>query len=457
MIPAYCNRALNHVLGGELEAAAALYQRAIDLSPSDPNPHAGLGALEAERQQNGPAADHLQKAIDLGHPGPEVRSNLAFVLERLGEGDRALELWRDAHVSAPANPGPLLALTQRTKHDERSNEEPFVLGRFQRYDLYRHLEGCLHSACGGPIRCGHDFRHTVGWAYSRGLDTLTLLSQFLRSGAGCDCEIVDLMAEGTDGALEFARLQGRIRTDRVEAVAGALLEAGAKRVDRLGPTPLEAEDDPESWPLHFVPGEGQIEIPPQPAAASRVFRLLEEVRIALNRTESIVLVLRSTTDLVRPTVWMLGPHRALEIDVRWRPIPEDATPLPDRVPPMNPSTFHIQPVVVPWFDRERAGQLAREKGLESCVWTREEWALLGNRVGAQEPALVSVLEEIASSAPDDAELSLRWVSGGRYRLGWIRDRRLAVFELQPILAPTREHEREFGELLSFASAALRTL
>ncbi|MBI4613630.1 MAG: DUF2695 domain-containing protein [Planctomycetes bacterium] len=431
-VPAYCNRALNHVLAGEMDEAAELYASAVDLAPGDPIPLAGLGAVAAERGEDDDAVRHLSRAIELGHPGPDVRSNLALVLDRRGERERAIALWREAHAIDPLDPTPISSLAEREDLSRDEDGRPFFLSRFQRYDLYRHLDGRLYGPGGGEP-CGHDFRHSVGWALSRGLPTLPFLARLRESGAGCDCEVGTIHAESEDGAFEFARVRGLLAPAEPERFARALVRSGARLDAELPPGSEEGEDDPESWTTVVLPRAERFEIPLQPACGTRLFRLLDEAREDLGPGGWAAVVLASTTDLVPPAAWILEERRALELEVVWRAVgdlPGDEL-APERIPPMHPATFHIQTLPAPWLPADLARDLSLRHGLVRSVSTAGEWALVGRRVEDEEPALASFLGDLSRLAPPGTGLSLRWIREGKVRLGTVEPGRVRLFRLIP--------------------------
>ena len=429
-VPAYCNRALNHVRDGELDRAAELFESARDLAPEDPGPWAGLGAVEAERGRDEAAIRALSQAIELGHPGAEVRSNLALVLDRWGDRERALSLWRQAHEIDRGDPNPVAALGERLDLTKDAEGRPFALGRFQRYDLYRHLDERFFGP-DGPRRCPHDFRESAGWALSRGIAPLPFLHHLRRWGAVCDCEVSLAFAEGQDGAFEFARAETSIRTGQLAEVARALAAAGATEVSEFLPPTLSDHDDPESWATQFLRDGGCLVFPPQPAVGSRLFRLLDAARIGLGPAGWATVVLRSTTDLVAPALWYLEERRALELAVRLHGV-EDETGFeldPAELPPMEPSTFHIQSLAAPWLPPGILVELTRAHGLHRSVSTLGDWTLAGGRVDDEEPAVIAFLADLAALAPPEGRLSLRWTNRGRLRAGWVESGRLRVCRL----------------------------
>lgn len=453
LVPAYCNRALNHVLADELERAAALYGQAIQLSPGDPVPRAGLGAVAAEKGDDRVAALHLEAAIELGHPGGEVRANLAHVLDRSGQTERAIELWLEAHRLDPIDPGPVLALQDRVDVSIVEGGRPFSLGRFERYDLYRHLDERLRR---GAADCCHDLTETVGWALSRGVATLPLLAHLRRLGVTCDCEVALTFAEAADGPFEQATATGRIRAVDREAMSRALIAAGAARVERFLPPSPDDEDDPESWATQFLAVGGDLVLPSQPAVGSRLYRLVDAARIRLGSGGWAGVVLESTTDLVAPSIWILEERRAVEIDLDLLAV-EDGTGAvlePDQLPPPVPSTFHVQTLAAPWLDPEDLAARTEERDLARSVSTYGVWTLIGNRVGSEEPQLLDLLVDLSADVPDGEQLALRWRREGRLRMAVIERRRVRAFDLRSVPRAADWHVRMSTEQAHFVRKRL---
>jgi len=80
---------LNGILAmkaGNLEQARAHLEQSLTLQPDDALAHEALGLVLAQLNQMTGAKEHLQRAIALGDNGPEVKENLAKVLQAIGAG-----------------------------------------------------------------------------------------------------------------------------------------------------------------------------------------------------------------------------------------------------------------------------------------------------------------------------------------------------------------------------------
>ncbi|HWR53568.1 MAG TPA: tetratricopeptide repeat protein, partial [Bryobacteraceae bacterium] len=100
---------------GENEAAAAEWQKALDLNPNEALAHNNLGVTFSEIGKVDEAIEHYRKAIELSPEYPEAHNNLGEALiarRRLDEAmehfSKAIEL-NPAHASAHSNLGAALA------------------------------------------------------------------------------------------------------------------------------------------------------------------------------------------------------------------------------------------------------------------------------------------------------------------------------------------------------------
>jgi tetratricopeptide (TPR) repeat protein len=81
---------------GDHEGADAAYRAAAAQDPEDPLAQAGLVWAEARAKRWESAQAHARRAFDLDPSGVEIRHRIGTVWERVGEYERALEVYQDA-------------------------------------------------------------------------------------------------------------------------------------------------------------------------------------------------------------------------------------------------------------------------------------------------------------------------------------------------------------------------
>ncbi|MGF1498252.1 MAG: tetratricopeptide repeat protein [Elainellaceae cyanobacterium] len=91
---------------GQMEAAAAHYNRALSLQPDYAEVHANLGSLYAQQQQWQRAIAAYQKAIELQPDFAGAYRNLAKIWSKLGSTQVAAECWYQALSLEPATATP---------------------------------------------------------------------------------------------------------------------------------------------------------------------------------------------------------------------------------------------------------------------------------------------------------------------------------------------------------------
>lgn len=77
---------------GDLDTAAAAFQRAIDADPTDASNYLNLGRLERQRGDLSRAREQLAEALVVAPGHPDAVQELADILDRLGQRDRAARL-----------------------------------------------------------------------------------------------------------------------------------------------------------------------------------------------------------------------------------------------------------------------------------------------------------------------------------------------------------------------------
>jgi Flp pilus assembly protein TadD len=90
---------------GEDEAALKLYQQSIQLNPNNAFAHNNLAMLLLDR--SGMSRDslfHIEEAMRLAGPNPELRDTYAVVLARQGSLDEASRILRSLISRSPRNP-----------------------------------------------------------------------------------------------------------------------------------------------------------------------------------------------------------------------------------------------------------------------------------------------------------------------------------------------------------------
>lgn len=89
----YRTEGYNLQRAGDVDGAAAAYQKAIALDPTYPTPHNDLGIIFQQRGELERAKTAFQQAVELDASYAEAYANLALVYEQLGDRDQAIRAW----------------------------------------------------------------------------------------------------------------------------------------------------------------------------------------------------------------------------------------------------------------------------------------------------------------------------------------------------------------------------
>jgi tetratricopeptide (TPR) repeat protein len=105
---------------GDLNEAQRCYQRAIEVAPTDARPHANLGALAAKRGALDASIACHRQAVDLDPDDPWLSFNLGDALEDAGDDENAMEAY-EAAISLPNAKNNLAGLLEKSGDHDRAD------------------------------------------------------------------------------------------------------------------------------------------------------------------------------------------------------------------------------------------------------------------------------------------------------------------------------------------------
>jgi tetratricopeptide (TPR) repeat protein len=107
---------------GDQESAGNAFQRALDEQPDSLDALRGLAALAIEREDFDQALECQGRLIDRGDRSPELFYNTGLLLQKNGQLDDAVRLYREALVERPDFPEALLNLGHALKAQGQADE-----------------------------------------------------------------------------------------------------------------------------------------------------------------------------------------------------------------------------------------------------------------------------------------------------------------------------------------------
>jgi Flp pilus assembly protein TadD len=110
-------------------AAKSLFEQSLQNEPNFAPAHAALGRLYLFQNQDEPATAHLEKALKLSPHNPEVCYQLGVLRDRSGNTGEARSLFDRSLQLRAENPGPLYALA---KIDLRENRPAAAIARLEK-------------------------------------------------------------------------------------------------------------------------------------------------------------------------------------------------------------------------------------------------------------------------------------------------------------------------------------
>src|SRR5581483_10752538 len=116
------NLALSAWQAGDRDAAAKAFQAVLGLEPNSVDALRGLAALAVEREQWEQALDYQAKLIELGERSPELFYNTGLLLQKSGQVEDAVKLYREALVERPDFAEALLNLGHALKSQGNQDE-----------------------------------------------------------------------------------------------------------------------------------------------------------------------------------------------------------------------------------------------------------------------------------------------------------------------------------------------
>jgi tetratricopeptide (TPR) repeat protein len=104
---------------GHVEEAQRCYQRVITIAPNDSRPHANLGALAAKRGALDESIACHRKAVELAPDDPWLSFNLGDALEDAGDDESAMQAY-EAAISLPNAKNNLAGLLEKSGDYDRA-------------------------------------------------------------------------------------------------------------------------------------------------------------------------------------------------------------------------------------------------------------------------------------------------------------------------------------------------
>ncbi len=145
-------RATEYLRDGMVEEAAAEFERAQQMAPSDPFPYARLAQIHAEQGEFEAAFRELDTAHEAGIAHVELSMARCFVHQQIGEWDEAIRVLEDACRQFPDEPAPHRSLGWILLRQDRAPEAVEPLQEAVRLEpdvAYNHvLLGRAYAAVG---------------------------------------------------------------------------------------------------------------------------------------------------------------------------------------------------------------------------------------------------------------------------------------------------------------------
>ena len=119
---AQVNLGLSYWKNGDREAAGTTFQGALASDPASIDALRGLAALAIEREDFEQALDCQAKLIDKGERSPELFYNTGLILQKSGQLEDAIRLYKEALTERPDFPEALLNLGHALKQQGHPDE-----------------------------------------------------------------------------------------------------------------------------------------------------------------------------------------------------------------------------------------------------------------------------------------------------------------------------------------------
>lgn len=104
------NKAETLIYSGQLDAAASIYKRALDIAPADPNLNHTLGLVYLELGRTGPALFHIGRSLELNPQNPKFYRSMGDALVASKQFAMAITSYQKACALHPGDTDALLNL-----------------------------------------------------------------------------------------------------------------------------------------------------------------------------------------------------------------------------------------------------------------------------------------------------------------------------------------------------------
>jgi tetratricopeptide (TPR) repeat protein len=111
--------------GGNFDSARRVFEEVLAAKPDSIDAVRGLAALAIEREDHAQALELQAKLIDLGERSPELFYNTGLLLQKSGQYEDAIRLYREALNERPNFAEALLNLGHALKAQGRQDEARF--------------------------------------------------------------------------------------------------------------------------------------------------------------------------------------------------------------------------------------------------------------------------------------------------------------------------------------------
>ncbi|CAH0372035.1 unnamed protein product [Pelagomonas calceolata] len=205
---------------GDVEEAQRCYERVITIAPKDARPHANLGALAAKRGALDEAIACHRKAVELNPDDPWLSFNLGDALEDAGDDESAIRAY-EASIQLPCAKNNLAGLLEKSGDYDRAE--------------------ALYAECCAQSPDDYDFAvNRACCARSRGVDAEALFAdaaKLCERPYACAFNLAELAAARGDIQTALARAKEAVayadeeEIDDARELLRALLEAWRDSLD----------------------------------------------------------------------------------------------------------------------------------------------------------------------------------------------------------------------------------
>ncbi|MCO4769117.1 MAG: hypothetical protein KDA24_03750 [Deltaproteobacteria bacterium] len=404
-------KAAEALQGGDLDAAAAAFHEASELSIHDPRPLGGLALVAMQRKDWKAAVKHGREARTKRDAGYEVHYNLGFSLEQVGKRDDAIDSYQAAFQRDPTQPHAIHNLVRLGRIPRLVGQEELLedqpLDTLERLELYDSVGRAVHHSGGDGT-----FAHTVEWAIDRGAPWGQIAAWLAKRGVHDDASLIGILS-AEDAHLADSWVSGFLVGGGVEmkkAAAGnedfALLVDGGS-VDPKGKT-LFAKLNAEGT---------RASIPPQRTSAAHVVGLVQQIFPMLGPKAALVITVDPAKHLGPRRLWIITPSSDQEVVGVWSGKLPDGSELPTQaLPDARAWDADAVPLFVPGTDQPSLAALIEEYLLQDVVTAVEPDGMAqvkADRIVDYRDAWHAFLGSVARRVPVGGAVLARWREGNK--------------------------------------------